>query len=301
MAAMIAATVFLTLGILTLGIPIAAIPTGTTLTVAAGVAMDEFLLRALLAALGVAAIAGPLGSFVVWRRMAYFGDTLSHSALLGVTLGFLIGVDPTVGIVGICAAVALILALGQRQSLLASDTLLGILSHGALSLGLVSLAFMETLRVDLIGYLLGDVLSVTWDDVAVVYIGGACVLGSLAWLWRPLLAITVHEDLARVEGVPVRRVQIAFMMIIAITIAIAMKVVGILLITSLLIIPAAAARSLSRTPEQMALVASVIGMLAVLGGLAGSFQWDLPSGPAIVSAAGLFFAVSLVGRRLLTR
>ncbi|MDE0810983.1 MAG: zinc ABC transporter permease subunit ZnuB [Alphaproteobacteria bacterium] len=260
--------------------------------------MDEFLVRALLAALGVAAVAGPLGSFLVWRRMAYFGDTLSHSALLGVTLGFLLGIDPTIGIIGICAAVALLLALGQRQSALASDTLLGILSHGALSLGLVSLAFMETLRVDLIGYLLGDVLSVTWNDITVVYIGGAVVLGILAWLWRPLLAITVHEDLARVEGVPVPQVQIAFMMIIAVTIAIAMKVVGILLITSLLIIPAAAARAVSKTPEQMALVASLVGMLAVLGGLAGSFQWDLPSGPAIVTAAALLFALSLIGRRL---
>jgi zinc transport system permease protein len=262
--------------------------------------MDDFLVRALLASLGVAAIAGPLGSFVVWRRMAYFGDTLSHSALLGVTLGFLLGVDPTIGIVGICAAIALLLALGQRQSVLASDTLLGILSHSALSLGLVSLAFMETLRVDLIGYLLGDVLSVSWSDIAIVYIGGALVLGCLTWLWRPLLAITVHEDLARVEGVPVRRVQIAFMMIIAVTIAIAMKVVGLLLITSLLIIPAAAARVLSRTPEQMAIVASIAGMLAVLGGLAGSFQWDLPSGPAIVTSAGILFAASLVGRRLVS-
>ena len=268
------------------------------MTMARARTMDEFLVRALLAALGVAAVAGPLGSFVVWRRMAYFGDTLSHSALLGVTLGFLLGIDPTIGIIGICAAVALLLALGQRQSVLASDTLLGILSHGALSLGLVSLAFMETLRVDLIGYLLGDVLSVTWNDITVVYIGGAVVLGILAWLWRPLLAITVHEDLARVEGVPVRQIQIAFMMIIAVTIAIAMKVVGILLITSLLIIPAAAARAVSKTPEQMALVASLVGMLAVLGGLAGSFQWDLPSGPAIVTAAALLFALSLISRRL---
>ena len=260
--------------------------------------MDEFLIRALLAAIGVAVVAGPLGSFVVWRRMAYFGDTLSHSALLGVTLGFLLGADPTVGIIAVCTAVALLLALGERQRVLASDTLLGILSHSALSLGLVSLAFLETLRVDLIGYLFGDVLAVTWEDVSVVYIGGAVVLGVLAWLWRPLLAITVHEDLARVEGVPVRRVQIAFMLIIAVTIAIAMKVVGILLITSLLIIPAATARALSRTPEQMAVLASIAGVLAVFGGLAGSFHWDLPSGPSIVTSAAVLFGLSLVGRRL---
>ena len=260
--------------------------------------MDDFLVLSLIAGIGVALVAGPLGCFIVWRRMSYFGATLSHSALLGVTLGFLLGADPTVGIIAVCMAVALLLALGERQRVLASDTLLGILSHSALSLGLVSLAFLETLRVDLIGYLFGDVLAVTWEDVSVVYIGGAVVLGVLAWLWRPLLAITVHEDLARVEGVPVRRVQIAFMLIIAVTIAIAMKVVGILLITSLLIIPAAAARALSRTPEQMAVLASIAGVLAVFGGLAGSFHWDLPSGPSIVTSAAVLFGLSLVGRRL---
>ena len=227
--------------------------------------MDEFIVRALIAAIGVATIAGPLGSFVVWRRMAYFGDTLSHSALLGVTLGLLLGAEPTLGVIAVCVIVALLMALGQRQRLLASDTMLGILSHSALSLGLVALAFMENVRIDLIGYLFGDVLSVTWDDIALVYGGGTLVLGVLVWLWRPLLAITVHEDLARVEGVPVPLIRIVFMLAIAVTIAVAMKIVGVLLITSLLIIPAATARPLARTPEHMAICASLAGSLAVVG------------------------------------
>ena len=262
--------------------------------------MDEFIVRALIAAIGVATIAGPLGSFVVWRRMAYFGDTLSHSALLGVTLGLLLGAEPTLGVIAVCVIVALLMALGQRQRLLASDTMLGILSHSALSLGLVALAFMENVRIDLIGYLFGDVLSVTWDDIALVYGGGTLVLAVLFWLWRPLLAITVHEDLARVEGVPVPLIRIIFMLAIAVTIAVAMKIVGVLLITSLLIIPAATARPLARTPEHMAVCASLAGSLAVVGGLAGSYFWDLPSGPTIVTTAAALFAVSLLIRQLLT-
>ena len=256
--------------------------------------MDEFFLRALAGGIGVALLAGPLGSFIVWRRMAFFGDTLAHSALLGVALGFLLGIDLTIGIFGVCIVVALLLLAWQRQQRIAGDTLLGILSHTSLSLGLVTVAFMSTLRIDLMGYLFGDVLAVSWRDVATIYLGGAVVMGLILWLWRPLLSLTVHEELARVEGVPVERVKIGFVLLMALTVAIAMKIVGMLLITSLLIIPAAAARSLARTPEQMAVIASAIGVVSVIAGLHGSLHFDLPSGPAIVATAAGFFVVSLL-------
>lgn len=260
--------------------------------------MDEFLLRALLAGLGVALVAGPLGAFVVWRRMAYFGDTLAHSALLGVALAYLLSIDLNLGVLITCVAVALILLALQRQQRLASDTLLGILAHTALSLGLVTLAFLETLRVDLMGFLFGDILAVGWRDVALIWAGGLVVLGALALLWRPLLAITVHEELAQVEGVPVVRVRLALTLLLAVVVALAMKVVGILLITSLLIIPAAAARRFSRTPEAMAALAALAGCLAVAGGLAGSLRLDTPAGPSVVVAAALLFAFTgLVPRR----
>ncbi|MBK1735639.1 zinc ABC transporter permease [Halorhodospira abdelmalekii] len=252
---------------------------------------DELMLFALVAGCGLALVAGPLGSFVVWRRMAYFGDTLAHSALLGIALGFLLGIDLNLGILVVCATMAVLLVTLRRRQRLASDTVLGILAHSSLSLGMVAIAFMEGVRVDLMGYLFGDILAVGVSDLYWIYGGGAVVLAVLAAIWRPLLAITLHEELARVEGVRVLPVQLAFMGLMALTIALAMQIVGILLVTSMLIIPAAAARAFAQTPEQMAVIAVLCGWLAVLAGLLASFQWDLPTGPAIVVAATLLFAV----------
>jgi zinc transport system permease protein len=252
----------------------------------------DFLLRALLGGLGVALVAGPFGSFVVWRRLAYFGDTLAHSALLGIALGFLLHINLTLGILAICQVLAVLLFFGQRQKLLASDTLLGILSHGALSLGLVALAFMETVRVDLMAYLFGDILSIGTVDLVWIYGGGGLALAGLLWLWKPLLAITVHEDLARVEGIAVDRINWIFLALIALSVALMMKVVGLLLVTALLIIPAATARRFATSPEGMALFASLIGCLAVVGGIYGSFRWDTPAGPSIVVSACCLFILS---------
>jgi len=254
--------------------------------------MDDFVLRALLGGFGIALIAGPLGALVVWRRMAFFGDALSHSALLGVSLGFVFGINISLGIALVCLAVALLLALLQDRMRLASDTLLGIFAHSTLSIGLVAIAFMEGVRVDLMGYLFGDILAVSAMDLLWIYGGGIVVLGTLIALWRPLLAVTIHEDLARVEGVPVEWMRLAFVLLIAITIAAAMKIVGVLLITSLLIIPAATARRFARTPEQMACIAALIGAAAVAAGLYASLYFDTPSGPSVVVAAATMFAAS---------
>ena len=254
---------------------------------------DTFLWRALAAGIGVALVAGPLGSFVVWRRMAYFGDTLAHSALLGVALGFLIGIDLQIGIVATCVALAVLLVGLQRQQALGTDTLLGILSHSALSIGLVAVAFMQGLRVDLMGYLFGDILAVGPVDLLWIYGGAVAALAILVAIWRPLLAMTVHEELARAEGVPVARVRLAFMLVMAVTVAIAMKVVGVLLITALLIIPAATARRFASTPEQMAVIAVLVGCLAVIGGLGASLFLDTPSGPSVVVCAAALFGLSL--------
>jgi len=256
--------------------------------------LDDFLVRAWLAGAGVALVAGPLGCFVVWRRMAYFGDTMTHSALLGIALGLAMGADPAVGIVVVSLAVALILLAFRRSRRLADDTLLGILSHAALSLGLVVIGLLSWLRLDLMGFLFGDVLAVSARDLVWIYGGGSLVLAGLAWIWRPLLALTIDEELARAEGIPVGRTQLMFMVLIATTIAIAMKIVGVLLITSLLIIPAAAARRLARTPERMAFAAAGAGVLACSAGLWGSLSFDTPSGPSVVVAAVALFALSLL-------
>ncbi len=254
--------------------------------------MDDFLCRALAGGVGVALVAGPFGSFVIWRRMAYFGDTLAHASLLGVALGFALHVNPALGVFAVCAAVALLLLAVQRRGRLPEDAILGILSHGALSLGLVTVAFLETLRVDLISYLFGDVLAVTQGDLLWIYGGGIAALAALAALWKPLLAMTVHEELARVEGVRVGLIQSAFVLLLAVVVALMMKVVGMLLITALLIIPAAAARRFAGSPEAMAAAAALLGCAAVGAGLWGSLRWDTPAGPSIVVAAAALFAIS---------
>jgi len=256
--------------------------------------LDDFFVRALLAGIGIALTAGPLGCFIVWRRMAYFGDTMAHSALLGVALALLLNINVTVGVFGVAVLVSGALLLLQRRDALSSDSLLGILSHSTLALGLVALAFMTWVRVDLMGFLFGDILAVSKGDLALTYVGGAIVLAAIAWLWRPLLAATVSEELAEAEGLNPDRARIIFMLMMAAVIAVAIKVVGILLITALLIVPAATARRFAATPEMMAVLASLIGAASVIGGLFGSFRFDTPSGPSIVVAALVLFLFSLL-------
>ena len=261
--------------------------------------LDDFFTRALIGGVGVALVAGPLGCFVVWRRMAYFGDTIAHAALLGVVLAFVLDINLIAGVFAIGSLTTLALLLLQRTAPIPSDALLGILSHSTLAVGLVILGFLSHLRIDLMGYLFGDVLAISRLDVIIIWLGGAAVLALLVAIWRPLLAGTVSPALAQAEGLRPEASRLVFMILLSAVIAIAMQIVGILLITALLIIPAAAARRVSSTPEVMALMAAGIGAGAVVAGLYGSLAFDTASGPSIVVAALLAFVVSLM--RLRTR
>jgi zinc transport system permease protein len=225
--------------------------------------------------------------------MAYFGDTLSHAGLMGVALGFVLGVDPTVGTIVTGLVIGLLLLGLQQQRRLPTDTLLGILSHAALSIGLITVSFMDKVRFDLMGYLFGDILAVTPADLAWIYGGGILMLAVLALLWRPLIALTVHPDMAMAEGMGRAPVRLAFMVLMALTVAVAMKIVGILLVTALLIIPPAAARRFATGPENMAMAAILLGAAAVAGGIYASLAWDTPSGPSIVATAAVVFVASL--------
>jgi len=255
----------------------------------------RYLFFPLMGGLGVALIGGPLGAFMVWRRLAYFGDTLAHSGLLGITIALAWKMNLMLGVSIVAIIVASLLLTLQRHIKVSSDTLLGLLSHTVLALGLLLLASMERVRVDVLGFLYGDILAVTLPDVLIIYSGGAGVLLILAFLWQPLLRITLDSDLAQVEGVKVRQVQAAYILLLALVVAIAIKIVGVLLITALLLIPAAAARPLAKSPEQMAMLASLIGMIAVFVGVLISHFWDVPTGPAIVvtSSGVLIFTVIL--------
>lgn len=260
--------------------------------------LDDFFVRAMVAGVGLAVVAGPLGCFIVWRRLAYFGDTLSHSALLGVALALLFEINITASVFVVSAVVSLSLLALRRRAPLSSDALLGLLAHTALAVGLVCLAFMTWVRVDLMGFLFGDILAVSRVDIAVIYGGGIVVLGVLAAIWNKLFAATVNRELAEAEGIDPNRVELIFMLLMSLTIAISMKIVGVLLITALLIVPAATARHVARGPEQMAVIAALAGAAAVVGGLFGSLRWDTPSGPSIVVAAALLFLIGLVATHL---
>jgi zinc transport system permease protein len=258
--------------------------------------LDDFFVRAVLAGIGIASVAAPLGCFVIWRRLAYFGDTLAHSALLGIAFALLLDVHVMIGVFAVSLIGAIALTALQRGDTLPADSLLGILSHSTLALGLVLVALVPTLKIDLMGYLFGDILAVSKADIAVIYVGGAVVLAGLAKIWHPLLAASVAPELAAAEGLAPERARAVFMILVAAVIAIAMKIIGVLLITSLLIIPAAAARQFAQNPERMAVLAAAGGVVAVIGGLSASLQFDTPSGPSIVVAALILFLLSLSRR-----
>lgn len=258
--------------------------------------MIELLLPGWFAGFLLALAAGPLGSFVVWRRMSYFGDTLAHASLLGVAFGLLLNVSPFYAVIAVTLLLSLLLVWLERRPHLAIDTLLGILAHSALSLGLVVVSLMSNVRVDLMAYLFGDLLSVTPTDLYTIAAGVVIVLGVLALNWRSLLSMTISPELAQVDGVNIQRTKLVLMLVTALTIGVAMKFVGALIITSLLIIPAATARRFARSPEQMAGIAVLVGILAVTIGLSFSAWYDTPAGPSVVLGASLMFMLSMMKR-----
>ena len=260
---------------------------------------DDFFSRALIGGFGVAVVAGPLGCFIIWRRLAYFGDTLSHSALLGVAIALLLELNITLSVFIVSVFVALMLLVLQKRASLSSDALLGLLAHSVLAIGLVVLAFMTWVRVDLMGFLFGDILAITTVDLALIWGGGGVVLAFLAKIWKALFAATVSYDLALAEGGKPDQVNLVFMVLMAAVIAVSMKIVGVLLITALLIIPAAAARRFATSPEQMAVVAIILGIVSVYVGLNGSLEFDTPAGPSIVVAALACFVLPVLPLNIL--
>ena len=260
---------------------------GTTITIM----LDDFLIRAALAGVGLSLATGPLGSFVVWRRMAYFGDATSHAAILGVALALAFSLPISVGTLGVALAMALVVSTLAAKGW-AMDTTLGVMAHSALAFGLVAISFVPGVRSDLQSWLFGDILAVTKGDLAFIWGGAVLVLVLLAWRWQGLLTATVNEDLAHASGLNPDRERLVLTLALAVVVAVALKVVGALLIAAMLIIPAAAARALARTPEAMAALAVAIGALASLGGLALAMAQDTPAGPSIVTVAAVGFALA---------
>ena len=250
---------------------------------------DDFFIRALFAGLGIALVTGPLGCFVIWRRLSFFAGTLAHSSLLGVTLAFSFDINISFSVLLISSALALILLKLQKSTKLPNDALLGLLAHSSLAIGLVVIGFLSYIRFDIMGLLFGDILAVNKKDLLVIWIGGAIILLILKIIWKPLFASTVNYELAEAEGMKPEKINAVFTILMAALIAISIKMVGILLITGMLIIPAAMARNLANNPKQMIIISIIGGLLAVVLGLYSSLQFNSASGPSIITAALVLF------------
>lgn len=259
--------------------------------------LDNFMNRAALAGLGVTVAAAPLGCFVVWRRMAYFGDATAHASILGVALALSFNISVFAG------ALAVALAMATTVSVLSGrgytmDTLLGVMAHSALAFGLVAVSFLQGVRLDLMAYLFGDILAVGRTDLAVIWGGAILVVALVGWRWSALLTATLNPDLAYASDIDPRREQMVLTLALAVVVAVAIKVVGVLLIAAMLIVPPAAARPFARTPEAMALISTLIGAVSVLGGLQGALMLDTPTGPTIVCVAAILFLLVSIGNSL---
>ena len=255
---------------------------------------DDFFTRALIAGIGIAIVTGPLGCLVIWRRLSYFGDTLSHSALLGVTLAYAFSINISLSVFIISGTVALLLLSLQKRTKLAGDSLLGLLAHSTLAIGLVLIGFLSSIRFDLMGLLFGDILAVTVEDIFIIWFGGFIILGILFYIWKSIFAATVNYDLAAAEGMKPDVSNFIFTLLLAGVIAISIKMIGALLITGLLLIPAASARSLSSNPFQMVILSILVGITSVIIGLFSSLEFNTASGPSIIVAALALFILSLI-------
>ena len=255
---------------------------------------DDFFIRALVAGIGVAFVTGPLGCFVVWRRLSYFGDTLAHSALLGVTLAYSFELNIALSVFLISSLIAVILIQLQKKTNLPGDALLGLLAHSSLAVGLVVIGFLTFIRFDIMGLLFGDILAVNTNDLLIIWVGGPIILITLKLIWKSLFASTVNYELAEAEGLNPDRAKAVFTILMAAIIAISIKMVGLLLITGMLIIPAAMARNISNNPKQMVLFSIIGGLLSVVMGLFGSLEINTPSGPSIITAGLILFILSLI-------
>jgi zinc transport system permease protein len=244
--------------------------------------LDGFLLNAIIGGLSIAIIAGMLGSFVLWQKMAYFGDALSHSALLGVTIGILLGINLSLAVA--LTAIVFAIAFNHNKLRYSSDTTLGVLSYSSLSLSII-IASYSNIKMDLMGYLFGDILVINTNDIYCLIIAAIFISVWIYYYWSKLILLCISPELLQAEGVNIHYLKLSFTMILALFVAIAFKIVGILLITAMLIIPAASALSISRTPWQMVFFAMLIGCITVITGVIAAVFFDLPTGPSIILAS----------------
>jgi zinc transport system permease protein len=254
---------------------------------------DSFLINAIIGGLIIASISGLLGSFVLWKNMAYFGDALSHTALLGITIGILFHLNLTIAVTLVAIIFAIIFS--QNATRYSNDTMLGVISYSALSIAIIINSYKK-IKMDLISYLFGDILAINHQDLIYLII---CTVIISIWIyrnWSELVMLSICEEYLHASGGNVRKIKLGFALILALFIATSFKIVGILLITAMLIIPAASALAISRSPAQMVRTAMLIGSLSCVLGITGAFYFDTPTGPSIVVSSLTFFMLTNIFR-----
>lgn len=256
--------------------------------------MTDFIIKALLAGIGISIISGPIGSLMVWQRMAYFGDTLAHATLLGVCIAAILNINIYYGLIFTCLLIAVILTMVSHNKKFTNDTTLSILSHSVLATGLIAAALFKNIRIDLLAYLCGDILSVTNVDLICILVTDIIVLSSLYFIWDKMILITINKELAMAEGIKEAKIRWIFILLVSLIFAISIRLVGVLLINALLIIPCSIAKIWAKSPIQMAILGSIFGCLTIVLGMMGSLLWNVPTGPAIVVSATILFILNII-------
>ena len=260
--------------------------------------LDDFLVRSVIAGLIMVAIAAPMGCLMVWQRLAFLSDTLGHAAVMGVGLGLLLEVTPVFGVLAVALLIVYSLNRVNSFNSALSETTLAIISHTGLAGGIILVGLLPAQSVNLEAILFGDLLATTRADLVRLLITTVVLLLLLLHHWRSFVAVSVSREIAQAEGIQVRKVQFLMYIMIALLVAVMMKVMGVLLIAAMLVIPTTSARLFSRSPEQMVAVSALYGLGALAGGIGSSFQFDWQTGPAIVVIATLLLLATLAITRI---
>ncbi len=261
--------------------------------------LDDFLIRSLLAGSLMVMVAAPMGCLMVWQRLAFLADTLGHASVLGIALALILSLQPVLGVLLVIAIIMFIVRLSSGDRPVAfSESVLAIISHTGLAGGILLLGVFGFGNISLEALMFGDLLATTVTDL--VFIAGtvALLLALLWWRWHDFVAVSVSPEIAQAEGIAVKKVQLILYLMIALLIAVMMKIMGVLLIGAMLVIPVNAARNFSRGPEQMMWISLLFGALSLYSGVFFSWQFDWQTGPAIVVVAAAWLLVSIVAKKL---
>ena len=254
----------------------------------------EFMQRALLAAALAATVTSIVGTYVVLKGLGFMGDAIAHSALVGMAVSFRLGGNVLWGAFAWVVPASLLITWISRHGRLRLDTSIGIIYSLGFALGIILISQVSGYTTDLLSFLFGDVLGVSWGEIIGIGVVAAVVTGAVALLYKELLFASYEETMAAASGVPVTLVQYLLPLLVGITTVAAVKTVGIVLVLSLLITPAATGRLLARRLPGIMGVSLIVAQASVVGGLYVSFHLDWPTGPAIVVFASGLFGLALL-------